>query len=439
MANNEVIIQDSILIVENEFQELIYQPRTFNTFTNFELNAELMTSPGAIASIVFHTSKKSLKQGYEVRIDNSPPGNWEHLQKTGSLSSIRNIQYNMIEDNTWFLLNISVVENHIKIMINGYPVVDYIEPLIPFRTSETMNMAIKSGTFGIKTLYGHTSMKIKNLSVQKLPKGDISKNIDPDFVKKITELNTRQIPAVDFHVHKKGDLTMEFLLDKSAKQGINYGIAANCGLKFPIQTDEELKAYLVSIEGMPIFKAMQAEGREWVNIFSPELIARFDYAFTDAMTWTNKNGTRMRLWIPEETEVGDPQDFMDQLVAQIEKITLEPISIYVNPTFLPAEIENRYEELWTDERIDKVIAALKENDVALELNDRRKLPGKRFIIKAKKAGIKFAMGTNNSGSEDLGSLKWAIEMIDKYEIQPSDMFIPHPNRNQHTPTKTPPL
>ena len=44
----------------------------------------------------------------------------------------------------------------------------------------------------------------------------------------------------------------------------------------------------------------------------------------------------MRLWIKEETEVGDPQDFMDQLVDRIVTIvTTEPIDIYVNPTFLP--------------------------------------------------------------------------------------------------------
>ncbi|MCA1746587.1 MAG: glycosyl hydrolase, partial [Bacteroidales bacterium] len=170
--------------------------------------------------------------------------------------------------------------------------------------------------------------------------------------------------------------------------------------------------------------AMQAEGREWVDMFSPELVAGFDYAFTDAMTWTNRNGTRMRLWMQEETEVGDPEDFMEQLVAQIEKVVTEPVAIYVNPTYLPDEIAERYEELWTDERIDRVVRALKENGVALELNDRYRLPGSRMIKKAKEAGVKFAMGTNNTGSEDLGMLEWALEMVDQHQLQPTDMFLP---------------
>jgi len=169
---------------------------------------------------------------------------------------------------------------------------------------------------------------------------------------------------------------------------------------------------------------MQAEGREWLDLFSPELIEKFDYVFTDAMTWTNSRGNRMRLWIPAETDVGEPEDFMEQLVWQIEKILTEPIAIYVNPTYLPEEIADRYEELWTDERIDRVIRALKENGVALELNSRYKLPGKRFIQRAKEEGVKFAMGTNNTKAEDMGRLDWSIKMVHDFNLQSSDMYLP---------------
>lgn len=132
----------------------------------------------------------------------------------------------------------------------------------------------------------------------------------------------------------------------------------------------------------------------------------------------------MRLWIPEETDVGDPEDFMEQLVAQIEKIVTEPISIYVNPSYLPEEIADRYEELWTDERIDRVILALKENGVALELNSRYELPGLRFIQRAKEEGVKFAMGTNNTTAENLGKLDWSMKIVHDLNLQSSDMFLP---------------
>ncbi len=423
-GGDELLIGEEGMNIEGENNTYVYRQGLFQTFENFELYAEIKTSPEAVASILFHTNPRDLEKGYEIRIDNSAVGNWSKLLKTGSLSSIRNVNYNMVEDDVWFELRVRVVENHISISVNDLPVVDYIEPEVPYRTAEHEKRKLRSGTIAIQSLYSNTNLSIRKLTVEKLVAGDIQKNEDPEYARQITMLNIRNFPVADYHVHIKGDLTMDQCLDISSSIGVNYGIAANCGLKFPIQTDEELEAYLNSIEGQAIFKAMQAEGREWVDMFDPSLIARFDYAFTDAMTWTNDRGTRMRLWIPEETDVGDPEDFMDQLVAQIEKIVTEPIAIYVNPTYLPEEIDDRYEELWTDERIDRVVKALKDNGVALEINSRLQRPGKRFIQRAKEEGVKFAMGTNNTSAESLGRLEWALEMVHEFNLQSSDMFLP---------------
>lgn len=415
---------DGTVSLEGEYKTWVYQPGIFNTFENFELTTDIYTMPGGNASILFHTNKRDLTQGYEVIIDNSQVGNWDHLLKTGSLKSVRNICYKMVEDQSWFTLSIKVEENHIYITVNGYPVVDYIEPEMPFRTTDNKNMSLGAGTFALKTHFGNTGVRIKNMQVRALPAAAKQKNEDPEFTRRITELHTRYFPLVDYHVHEKGDLTLPLLMERSARLGINYGVAANCGLKFPIETDAQLEAYQASIAGLPIFKAMQAEGREWVDMFSPELVQEFDYAFTDAMTWTNAKGTRMRLWIPEETEVGEPHDFMDQLVAQIEKVVTEPIAIYVNPTYLPVEIAQLYDELWTDERIDRVVRALVENNVALEINSRLELPGDRVIAKAKQAGVKFALGTNNTNAQNLGRLEWALEKVAQHQLQPSDMYLP---------------
>ncbi|MDA3824224.1 MAG: DUF1080 domain-containing protein [Bacteroidales bacterium] len=423
-GDESVVLSNDTLVIEGEYKTLTFNPGLFKTFVNFELSATLLTKPGAHAALLFHTNKKYTDMGYEVRIDNSEVGNWDRLLKTGSLTSIRNINYKMIEDDEWFNLKIRVVENHIQISINDYPVVDYLEPEIPFRTPKNQKRRLNAGTFGIKTYYGNTSFLIKDFRVSSLPSTDPIMNKDPEFTRQISQLHNRNLPLVDYHVHEKGDLTLPFLIERSAKLGINYGVAANCGLKFPIQTDEELRDYQESINGMPIFKAMQAEGREWVDMFSPDLISEFDYAFTDAMTWTNKKGKRLRLWIPEETEVGDPEDFMEQLVSQIEKVVTEPIAIYVNPTYLPEEIAPLYDSLWTEDRIDRVVAALLENNVALEINSRLQLPGSRVIAKAKEAGVKFALGTNNTDSGNLGRLEWALQVIDDHNLQPGDMFLP---------------
>jgi histidinol phosphatase-like PHP family hydrolase len=181
------------------------------------------------------------------------------------------------------------------------------------------------------------------------------------------------------------------------------------------------------MQAEPVFKAMQCEGREWVTLFSPKYIALYDYIFTDAMTWTDHKGRRMRLWIPEETFVENEQQFMDMLVGKIESVlSQEPVDIHVNPTFLPPSIADKYDELWTEKRMDRVIKVLVENDVALEINSRYKIPSLKFIKRAKEAGVKFTFGTNNGGSDDLGRLEYSLMIVKEAGIVPEDIFLPRP-------------
>jgi histidinol phosphatase-like PHP family hydrolase len=205
-----------------------------------------------------------------------------------------------------------------------------------------------------------------------------------------------------------------------------YGVAVNVGKGFPVQSDEGALAFFDSVKDAPVFTALQGEGREWQSLLSPETLKRFDYVFTDSMTWTNDNGKRMRLWIRNEVEVGDPQNFMEQLVDRTVKIlTTEPIHIYVNPTFLPEEIAKDYDALWTEARMDKVIAAAKQKGVAIEINNRYRLPSLQFIQRAKAAGVRFTCGTNNTGP-DLGRMEYCLDMIDAAKLSWRDFWTPAP-------------
>lgn len=229
-------------------------------------------------------------------------------------------------------------------------------------------------------------------------------------------------PLTDYHIHLKGDMTLDKAIEKSRESGIKYGVAVNCGVGFPVNSNEEALKWLDSMKDTPFLLGMQAEGREWVDTFSKNVINKFDYVFTDAMTYTNDRGERMRLWIPEEVKLEDTQVFMDDLVSRIVKIiSEEPIDIYVNPTFLPEVIADRYDELWTEDRMDKVINAAKKNKVAIEINNRYKLPSAAFINRAKDAGVKFAFGTNNTDS-NTGDLDYCRKMIAECLLIDDDMW-----------------
>jgi hypothetical protein len=232
-------------------------------------------------------------------------------------------------------------------------------------------------------------------------------------------------PLTDLHVHIKGKLTIEDLAKKSKEENIQYGIAVNCGLGFPVHSDSQIDSVLQIFKGYPQFYiAMQAEGREWVNIFSKESRDKFDYIFTDAMTFTDEKGRRNRIWIKDETWIDDEEQFMDYLVNTLVKILeTEPVNIYVNSTYLPAQMADRYSHFWTAERMDKVIKAAKGNNIAIEINNRFRIPSADFIKRAKAARVKFTVGTNNA-DEHFSGAAYARQMIKECGLTANDFYLP---------------
>jgi len=351
-------------------------------------------------------------------------------QKTGSLSRIRNNFIRTAEDNEWFDLNLSVIGNRIAVHVNGKLISEYAEPQNAKRLEGLSGMVLSRSFISFRKLNDQgeiivSEMKFKPIS-KSLEKMPAQLNSD-SLADVIDSLNQREFPLIDFHVHLKGGLTMDQACRHAREHGFCYGVAANCGLKFPVTNDSTLYSYLNSIKKEPVFKAMQCEGREWVTLFTPQAVAGFDYIFTDAMTWTDDKGRRMRLWMPDETFIENDQQFMDMLVGKIEAILDgEPVDIHVNPTFLPPQLAPRYDELWTTDRMDRVISALLRNQVALEINSRFKLPSIAFIKRAKAAGVKFTFGTNNAKNDDLNRLEYSIKALREAGLTAGDMFLPKP-------------
>jgi len=232
-------------------------------------------------------------------------------------------------------------------------------------------------------------------------------------------------PLTDLHVHIKGKLTIEDLAKKSKEENIKYGIAVNCGFGFPVHSDYQIDSVLQIFKGYPQFYvAMQAEGREWVNIFSKESRDKFDYVFTDAMTFTDEMGRRNRIWIKDETWIDDEEQFMDYLVNTLVKILeTEPINIYVNSTYLPSQMADRYNHFWTTERMDRVIKAARAKNIAIEINNRFRIPSVEFIKRARAAGVKFTIGTNNA-DENFSGAAYARQMIKECGLTKDDFYLP---------------
>ena len=438
-------VRDGMIVADGPRSHLFYAgPVEKHDFTNFELKADVKAMPKANSGIYFHTEYQQAgfpAKGYEVQINNTYPGTegYRELRKTGSLYGVRDVFALCARDEAWFTVHIIVEGRRIRISIDGRLLVVYIEPNDPVRAGPSAGRKLSHGTFALQGFGEGSVVYFRNISVKPLPAGGRGKDSRSaeqiEYEKRISAFHAADMPLIDYHIHLKGGLTLEQALGKSREAGITYAIAENCGLGFPVTNDEQLRRSFDRLEGRPVLKAMQAEGREWVNMFSPELIAKFDYVFSDALTFHDKQGRRTRLWMANEVHIDDEQEFMDMYVGKIVKILEdEPIDIFVNPTFLPAVIAERYDKLWTRQRMQKVAQAAVKNGVAIEINARYRIPSVKFIKLAKQAGAKFAFGTNNGGRE-LGYLEHSLDVAEQCGLTKSDMFVPKPYGRKPIQTK----
>ncbi len=431
-------VADGAIAADGGRSHLFYAGPTRNgDFKNFEFKADVLARPGCNSGIYFHSTFQQSgfpAKGFEVQVNNTYAGErgYREHKKTGSLYGVRDIYKTFVRDNEWFQLYITVRGNRAQVRLNDLLLVDYVERNPPLTAPHGEGRVIDHGTFALQCHNKGSQVLFKNIMVRPLPDdlpASLADSPADDIDREILRMNAENYPVVDYHIHLKGGLTIDEALRESRRTGIQYGVAVNCGLKFPVASDGGVLDFLQMMKGQPCFVAMQGEGREWVNLVSKETIAKFDYVFTDAMTFTDDDGRRVRLWIEEEMPtITDKQRFMDMLVNRITGIlNHEPIDIHANPTFLPAQIAAEYDELWTAERMGRVIDAAAKNGIAIEINNRYRIPSPRFIQAAKKGGAKFSFGTNND-TKKLGRMEYGIQMVKECGLVWSDFFVPKRER-----------
>lgn len=429
-------VVDGRLAADGPRSHLFYTgPVRGANFKNFELEVEVMTRKECNSGVYFHTAfqeKGFPQKGFEVQVNNTAlgEGTYRERKKTGSLYGVRNVYRQFVQDGEWFTLRVAVRGKQVQIRLNDMLLVDFHEATPPvLAEGSERGRFIDQGTFALQCHDPGSKAFYRKVRVRPLPDSEQATSEAPvvdDTYREIITLGAKNYPMMDLHVHLKLGLTLEQALAKSRRDGIMYGIAVNCGKGFPVETDEGVRKFFESMKGQPLFIAMQAEGREWTKMFSRSAASLFDYIFTDSMTWSDRRGKRMRTWLPNEVgEIADVQEFMDTLVERATGILdQEPVDIYVNPTFLPDVISKDYDKLWTEPRMQQVVAALQRNGVAMEINNRYRLPSAGFIRMAKAAGVKFTFGTNNTGPDDLKRCEYGLQMVKDCKLGWQDFFVP---------------
>ncbi|HTS61041.1 MAG TPA: hypothetical protein VMH28_03400 [Candidatus Acidoferrales bacterium] len=233
-----------------------------------------------------------------------------------------------------------------------------------------------------------------------------------------------EFPLVDLHVHLTGSFTIDRVMEISKKTNVQFGIVVNPGGS--VYDDASLRAFIQSLKPYPVYRGLQPMSPGWSTSFSPETVKQLDYVLMDAQTIPNGNGYAETLHIWNfDTYVDDPRKFMDTYMTHILEVidNNEPLNIFGWPLFLPVCIARDYYTLWTDQRMEKIVAALKRKNLAVEINDLAHTPHERFIGMAKEHGLKFTFGSD-ARDQKAGRLDFCKYVAKKCNLKKNDFFLP---------------
>ncbi len=231
-------------------------------------------------------------------------------------------------------------------------------------------------------------------------------------------------PLMDLHCHLTATFSIDHVMEISRKTGVQFGIMVHPG--GAVGDDEGLRRFIDSLTPYPVYRGLQPMSPGWSRNFSPETIKLLDYVLMDPQTIPNGNGygETLRIW-NFDTYVDDPQKFMGTYVSHSLEVIEndEPLNIFGWPLFLPVCIARDYYTLWTEKRMQTIIAALKRRGVAVEINDLAHTPHEQFIGMAKEQGLKFTFGSDTR-DQKAGRLDFCKYVAKKCNLKTDDFFLP---------------
>lgn len=229
----------------------------------------------------------------------------------------------------------------------------------------------------------------------------------------------------DLHVHLRGGMNVEKAVARQEESGIMRGVLRNIGTGWPIETDAQLSEFLDSVAGFPVLVGLQVNDRDWYLKHSPALLERLDYILADTMIMAmpNDDAPPVKLWMPELYTIDDPDAWMERYMRHNLRILAEPVSIFANPTYLPAAVKHLYDELWTDRRMEEIIRKAVAKGIALEIQATSEYPHDRFVGMAKEMGAKFSFGTNNFDDVPI-DMKRCFDVIERFGLTADDFYKP---------------
>jgi histidinol phosphatase-like PHP family hydrolase len=237
---------------------------------------------------------------------------------------------------------------------------------------------------------------------------------------------------VDCHAHSTmsdGALDVPSLIDRVRARGVRPSVSDHISRDVlgAVDSVERIRVYLDELERHDV-----ARGGEFCwhdNLWRelPDVLAtRFTHRLGSLHAIFLDDGSLVHAFSRRFPATLSPQAYMDAHAANAERLAAEmPIDILAHPTLVALPLRALPpEELWTEEREERLVAALHAAGIAFEISARYK-PHERLVRRAVTRGVRIALGSDGHAAEQVGDLTFPLALARHCGVRDEELFDPY--------------
>jgi len=241
---------------------------------------------------------------------------------------------------------------------------------------------------------------------------------------------------VDCHAHSTmsdGSLDVPALIERVTGRGVRPSVSDHIS--------HDVNGAVDSIEGV----------RDYLDVLAPHQIGRGgEFCWHDtlwrelpddlARRFTHRLGSLHAIFLEDGSLVHafsrkfpahlSPDDYMNALIANAERLAVTmPVDILAHPTLVNLSLRHvPVDELWSEEREERLVSALFEAGIAFEISARYK-PHERLVRRAVDRGVRISLGSDGHSREQVGDLTFPLALARHCGVRDEDLFDPYERLN----------
>ncbi|HEV8217075.1 MAG TPA: hypothetical protein VGP95_14605 [Gemmatimonadaceae bacterium] len=235
---------------------------------------------------------------------------------------------------------------------------------------------------------------------------------------------------VDCHAHtvfSDGALTIEQVVERAASLNVVPSVADHISRDVARAVDsvDAARKYLAALEEHDVLRGGEFCWHDslWREL-PDDLVARFTHRLGSLHAIRLPNGELVHAFsrrLPAVTV----DEYMWAHLESLETLAREmPVDILAHPTLVTLPFRQRsIDELWTEEREERMVDALFNAGIAFEISNRYP-PHERLVRRAIDRGVRISLGSDGHTAEQVADLAAPLAMARRLGARQEDLYDP---------------